>query len=38
MEKARFCIATGVQPSEYEQLTRYERSAFARVVNQMRRR
>jgi hypothetical protein len=33
-EKAEFCIATGVQPSEYDQLTDDERAAFIAVVNE----
>lgn len=32
-EKAEFCLATGVQPSEYDQLTDDERDAFIRLVN-----
>ncbi len=33
-EKAEFCLATGVQPSEYDQLTDKERDAFIRIVNE----
>lgn len=29
-----FCLATGVQPSEYEQLTGFEISAFIDIVNE----
>lgn len=32
-EKAEFCLATGVQPSEYDNLTDDEREAFVRIVN-----
>lgn len=34
LRKAEFCIATGVQPSEYEALTGYEVAAFIDVHNQ----
>lgn len=33
MEKARFCLATGVQPSEYDQLTVREIDAFVTLAN-----
>lgn len=29
-----FCLATGVSPSEYEQLTGYEIAAFVAIVNE----
>lgn len=32
-EKAAFCLATGVQPSEYDNLTQYEINAFIAEVN-----
>lgn len=32
-DMAAFCLATGVQPSEYLQLTRYQIDAFVRAVN-----
>lgn len=32
-EKARFCLATGVQPSEYDNLTQYEINAFIDEAN-----
>lgn len=32
-EKAEFCLATGVQPSEYDNLTDEERDAFISLVN-----
>ena len=32
-EKAQFCLATGVQPSEYEELTQYEINAFIKEAN-----
>lgn len=32
-EKAQFCLVTGVQPSEYDNLTDGERDAFIRYVN-----
>lgn len=32
-EKAEFCLATGVQPSEYDNLTDDEREAFIAIVN-----
>lgn len=31
--KADFCLATGVSPSEYDQLTQYEINAFIRQAN-----
>lgn len=31
--KAEFCLATGVQPSEYEVLTGYEVAAFIEAHN-----
>lgn len=31
--KAGFCLATGIQPSEYEALTGYEVAAFIEAVN-----
>lgn len=31
--KAEFCIATGVHPSEYDNLTQYEINAFIEAVN-----
>lgn len=30
---ATFCLATGVQPSEYYALTRLERDEFVKLVN-----
>lgn len=33
IDKAEFCLATGVQPSEYDQLTDDERAAFVEVAN-----
>jgi hypothetical protein len=33
LDKAEFCIVTGVQPSEYDELTDTERAAFVEVVN-----
>jgi hypothetical protein len=33
-DKATFCLATGVQPSEYDQLTDDERDAFIAVANE----
>lgn len=33
IDKAEVCIATGMQPSEYDQLTDDEREAFVEVVN-----
>lgn len=32
-EKAKFCLATGVQPSEYDNLTQYEINAFVTEAN-----
>lgn len=32
-EKAEFCLATGVQPSEYDELTDDERDAFIAMWN-----
>lgn len=32
-EKAQFCLATGVQPSEYDALTQYEINAFIDEAN-----
>lgn len=32
-EKAEFCLATGVQPSEYENLTQLEIAAFIDQAN-----
>lgn len=32
-DKAEFCLATGVQPSEYDNLTQYEINAFIEVAN-----
>lgn len=32
-EKADFCLATGVAPSEYDNLTQYEINAFIEVAN-----
>lgn len=32
-EKAQFCLATGVQPSEYDELTQYEINAFIKEAN-----
>lgn len=29
-----FCLATGIAPSEYEQLTGYEIEAFVELVNE----
>ena len=34
-DKAQFCLVTGVQPSEYDQLTDDERAAFVRVYNRL---
>ena len=34
IDKAEFCLATGVQPSEYDQLTDDERAAFVQVANE----
>lgn len=36
LDKARVCIAAGMQPSEYDQLTDAEREAFVTVVNESR--
>lgn len=36
MTKAEFCIATGVQPSEYDRLTVREVDAFIEVANRRR--
>lgn len=33
-DKAEFCLATGVQPSEYDDLTDDEREAFIIVANE----
>jgi hypothetical protein len=33
-DKATFCLATGVQPSEYDQLRDDEREAFIVAVNE----
>lgn len=32
-DKARFCLATGVQPSEYDELTEIEINAFIAEAN-----
>ena len=32
-DKAKFCLATGVQPSEYDKLTQYEINAFVTEAN-----
>lgn len=32
-EKAAFCLATGVAPSEYDNLTQYEINAFIKEAN-----
>lgn len=32
-EKAKFCLATGVQPSEYDELTQIEINAFIAEAN-----
>lgn len=32
-EKAEFCLTTGVQPSEYDNMTDDERDAFIAVAN-----
>lgn len=32
-DKAEFCLATGVPPSEYDLLSDVERDAFVRLVN-----
>jgi len=32
-DKAVFCLATGVQPSEYEGLNQYEVQAFIKAAN-----
>lgn len=34
--QAAFCISTGVQPSEYKQLTRIERDAMWKAAKQAR--
>lgn len=31
-DKAIFCLATGVQPSEYDNLNQYEIDAFVKAV------
>ena len=36
LDKAEVCIATGIQPSEYDALTDLEREAFVEVVNRQR--
>jgi hypothetical protein len=36
LDKAHVCIATGMQPSEYDALTDAEREAFVIVVNESR--
>jgi hypothetical protein len=33
LDKAEFCLTTGVQPSEYDDLTDDERAAFVEVAN-----
>lgn len=33
LDKAEFCLSTGIQPSEYDQLTDDERAAFVEVAN-----
>jgi hypothetical protein len=33
-EQAIFCLATGVQPSEYDQMTRVQLSAWINVLNE----
>lgn len=32
-DKASFCLATGIAPSEYDNLTQYEIEAFVREAN-----
>lgn len=34
-DKAAFCLRTGVQPSEYDQLTDVERNAFVRELERL---
>lgn len=34
-EKAEFCLATGIAPSEYDNLTQVEVEAFIKVFNKM---
>ncbi len=34
-DKARFCLITGVAPSEYDRLTDDERDAFTRIANDL---
>jgi hypothetical protein len=36
--KARFCLASGVQPSEYDQLTAFEVAAWLEAIEQRDRR
>lgn len=33
IEKAEFCLTTGIQPSEYDNMTDDERAAFVTVAN-----
>lgn len=33
VEKADFCLTTGIPPSEYDQMTDDERAAFVHVAN-----
>ncbi len=35
LDKAEVCIATGMQPSEYDGLTDAEREAFVVVINEV---
>jgi hypothetical protein len=37
-ELANFCLATGIQPSEYKALTMEERNAFVAAANRMNKR
>ncbi|WP_311210909.1 MULTISPECIES: hypothetical protein [unclassified Aeromicrobium] len=34
MDRARFCLATGIQPSEYDRLTQADLNAFTQLVNE----
>lgn len=34
-DKARFCLITGIAPSEYDLLTDDERETFVRVANDL---
>lgn len=36
LEKARFCLITGIAPSEYDRLTDEEIAAFTEVHNDLR--